>query len=122
MALHTGAGRSVAKALKDSIDYMENPFKTDSGEWISSYECDARTADTEFLLSKQKYAALTGREQGRNDVIAYHVRQSFRPGEITPEEANRIGYEIAMRFTKPAKEKQEKNDIVYRKFTKDKKA
>jgi len=100
MALHTGKGRSVAKALKDSIDYMENPFKTDNGEWISSYECDARTADNEFLLSKQKYAALTGRSQGSRDVIAYHVRQSFRPGEITPEEANRIGYELAMRFTK----------------------
>jgi hypothetical protein len=100
MALHTGTGRSVAKALKDSIDYMENPLKTDNGEWISSYECDAKTADAEFLLSKQKYAALTGRDQGKRDVIAYHVRQSFKPGETTPEEANRIGYETAMRFTK----------------------
>jgi hypothetical protein len=79
---------------------MENPFKTDGGEWISSYECDAVTADAEFLLSKQKYAALTGRDQGKRDVIAYHIRQSFRPGEVTPEEANRIGYELAMRFTK----------------------
>ena len=100
MALHVGKGRSVAKALKDSVDYMENPFKTDNGEWISSYECDSKTADNEFLLAKQKYAALTGRDQGKKDVIAYHVRQSFKPGEITPEEANRIGYELAMRFTK----------------------
>ena len=100
MALHAGKGRSVAKALSDSIDYMENPLKTDGGEWVSSYECDARTADNEFLLAKQQYAALTGRDQGRKDVIAYHVRQSFKPGEITPEEANRIGYELAMRFTK----------------------
>jgi len=100
MALHTGTGRSVAKALTDSVDYMENPLKTDNGEWISSYECDARTADAEFLLSKQKYTALTGRDQGSRDVIAYHVRQSFKPGEITPEEANRIGYDLALRFTK----------------------
>jgi len=100
MALKIGRGRSVAQALKDSIDYMENPFKTDNGEWISSYECDARTADNEFLLSKQKYAAITGRNQGKRDVIAYHVRQSFKPGEVTPEEANRIGHELAMRFTK----------------------
>ena len=100
MPLKTGRGRNVARALKDSIDYMENPYKTDNGEWISSYECDARTADSEFLLSKQKYAALTGRDQGKRDVIAYHVRQSFKPGEVTPEEANRIGYELAMRFTK----------------------
>ena len=33
-------------------------------------------------------------------MIAYQIRQSFRPGEITPEEANEIGYELAMRFTK----------------------
>jgi len=100
MPLHTGTGRSVAKALSDSIDYMENPLKTDNGEWISSYECDARTADKEFLLTKQKYLSLTGRSQGKKDIIAYHVRQSFKPGEITPEEANRIGYDLAMRFTK----------------------
>ena len=33
-------------------------------------------------------------------MIAYHVRQSFVPGEITPEEANRLGGEFARRFTK----------------------
>ena len=33
-------------------------------------------------------------------MIAYQIRQSFKPGEITPEEANEIGYELAMRFTK----------------------
>ena len=33
-------------------------------------------------------------------MIAYHVRQSFRPGEITQEEANRLGVEFAKRFTK----------------------
>ena len=38
--------------------------------------------------------------RGADDVIAYHVRQSFRPGEITPEEANRLGVEFARRFTK----------------------
>ena len=33
-------------------------------------------------------------------MIAYHVRQAFVPGEVTPEEANRIGVEFAKRFTK----------------------
>ena len=36
----------------------------------------------------------------KSDVIAYQIRQSFKPGEITPEEANRLGHELAMRFTK----------------------
>ena len=100
MPLHTGKGRSLARALRDSVTYMENPLKTDDGEWISSYECDIETIDNEFLLSKHRYALLTGREQERGGVIAYHIRQSFKPGEVTPEEANRVGYELAMRFTK----------------------
>ena len=100
MPLHSGKKRSIARALKDSVDYMENPDKTDGGELISSYECDPRTADAEFLLSKQQYAIVTGREQERGGVITYHIRQSFKPGEVTPEEANQIGYELAMRFTR----------------------
>ena len=68
---------------------------------ISSYACDHMTADAEFLLSKAKYKATTGREQRQDaDVLCYQIRQSFKPGEITPEEANRIGYETAMRWTK----------------------
>ena len=59
------------------------------------------TADAEFLLSKAKYKAVTGREQRRDaDVLCYQIRQSFKPGEITPEEANRVGYETALRWTK----------------------
>ena len=70
-----------------------------AGELISSYECSPETAAEEFLLSKKKYYELTGRTQ-QNDVIAYQIRQAFKPGEITPEEANKVGYELAMRFTK----------------------
>ena len=40
-----------------------------------------------------------GQTMGGN-IIAYQIRQSFKPGEITPEEANQVGYETAMRFTK----------------------
>ena len=68
---------------------------------ISAYQCDHMTADAEFLLSKAKYKAATGREQKRDaDVLCYQIRQSFKPDEITPEEANRVGYETAMRWTK----------------------
>lgn len=66
---------------------------------ISSYACDPKTADAEFLLSKRQYKTVTGRTQ-ENDVIAYQIRQSFKPGEITPEEANRLAYELASRFLK----------------------
>ena len=99
MPLHTGKGQDVGTAISDIIDYAENPEKTDYGRLITGYECDSRTADTEFLFSKRQYAALTGRTRGADDVIAYHLRQSFVPGEVTPEEANRIGCELAKRFT-----------------------
>ena len=39
-------------------------------------------------------------EKQKDDVIAYHFRQSFKPGEISAKEANRLGMEFAKRFTK----------------------
>lgn len=100
MPLHTGKGRAVGTAIEAIIGYVENPEKTDNGRLITSWQCDSRVADREFLLSKQQYLRNTGRVRGADDVIAYHLRQSFRPGEITPEEANRLGCELARRFTK----------------------
>jgi hypothetical protein len=98
--LHTGKGRNVATALGRTTDYVKNPEKTDGGEWVSAYECNPGIADQEFLFSKRRYAALTGREKKESDVIAYHLRQSFRPGEIDPAKANKIGYDLAMSLTK----------------------
>ena len=99
IALHVNKGKTVAQCLADRTDYSQNAAKTDGGKYISSYECDPKTADEEFLLSKRQYEYITGRKQQR-DVIAYQIRQAFKPGEITPEEANQVGYELAMRFTK----------------------
>ena len=100
MPLHVGKGRDVSTAIADIIDYVENPQKTYFGKFIYGYECDTRTADAEFLLSKRQYANLTGRNRGADDVIAYHLRQAFKPGEVTPEEANQIGRELALKLTK----------------------
>lgn len=97
--LHAGKGRTEGTAIRDILDYSKNPDKTEKGELITSYACDHRTADAEFLLAKREYLERTGRYRGKDDVIAYHMRQSFVPGEITPEEANRMGQELARRFT-----------------------
>ena len=99
IALHKNKGKSVSACLKDRTDYAQNPDKTAQGELVSSYACSPLTVDEEFLLSKRQYEQSTGRSQKR-DVIAYQIRQSFKPGEITPEEANQVGYELAMQFTK----------------------
>ena len=99
IALHKNKGKSVAACLKSRTDYAQNPDKTQQGELVSSYECSPLTVDEEFMLSKRQYELVTGRRQ-KSDVIAYQIRQSFKPGEITAEEANKVGYELAMRFTK----------------------
>lgn len=99
IALHVNKGKTVAQCLADRTDYSQNAEKTNDGEFISSYECDPKTADEEFLLSKRQYQHTTGRQQ-KNNIIAYQIRQSFKPGEITPKEANQVGYETAMRWTK----------------------
>lgn len=99
IALHINKGRTLAQCLAERTDYSQNGEKTDHGRLISSYACDPKTCDEEFLLSKRQYRHITGRTQ-KNDVIAYQIRQSFKPGEVSPENANRIGYELAMRFTK----------------------
>ena len=85
--------------MKSRTDYAQNPDKTEQGQLVSSYKCSPLTVDEEFMLSKRQYELVTGRSQ-KNDVIAYQIRQSFKPGEITAEEANKVGYELAMRFTK----------------------
>ena len=97
--MHINKGKTIAQCLSDRTEYAINPDKTEDGEYVSSFACDPKTAEMEFLLSKRQYRQLTGRTQ-QSDVIAYQVRQSFKPGEVTPEQANRIGYEFAKRFLK----------------------
>lgn len=97
--LHVNKGKTIAQSLGDRTDYAKNPEKTEKGELVTGYQCDPITVDEEFMLSKRQYEQITGRRQKR-EVIAYQIRQSFKPGEITPEEANRLGHELALRFTK----------------------
>ena len=99
MPLHIGKGRSVSTAVSDILEYVKDAEKTDQGRLVTCFQCNPEIADAEFCFSKRRYQTSTGRKQ-ENDVIAYHVRQSFKPGEITPEEANRLGCEFAERFLK----------------------
>ena len=100
-AHHISAGSTIAQSMKDRFDYGQNPEKTLDGALTLAYECDPKTADAEFLLSKAKYKAVTGREQKRDeDVLCYQIRQSFPPGELDAEAALKVGYELAMRWTK----------------------
>ena len=97
--MHKKRGRSIGQCISERTDYALNPDKTDEYKYVSSYACCPETVDAEFMLSKQEYFNLTGRVN-KNDIIAYQLRQSFKPGEVTPEEANRISYELASRLLK----------------------
>ena len=66
--------------VADVIDYVANPEKTKNGELISSFECDSKTADAEFALSKRQYAQLTGRDQGGKDA------HGSTPQQVTDDE------------------------------------
>ena len=82
--------------MEERFDYGLNPKKLGA---LSSYLCDPATAPAEFLLVKSQYQAETGRAVERG-ALFFQIRQAFLPGEVTAEEANRIGYETAMRWTK----------------------
>ena len=86
--------------MMDRLDYDQKAEKTIDGELVSSFMCLPESAAEEFEASKKLYFQLTGRRQDpAHDILMYRIIQSFKPGEITPEEANRIGYELAMKFT-----------------------
>ena len=82
--------------MEDRFAYGLNPKKIGA---VSAYLCDPSSAPAEFLLTKSQYQAETGRAVERG-ALFFQIRQSFPPGEVTPEEANKIGYETAMRWTK----------------------
>ena len=76
----------IKSTLKAAIDYICNPDKTDGKLLVSSFGCSAETADIEFAWTR-RHAIDKGTNLGR------HLIQAFEPGEVTPEEAHRIGME-----------------------------
>ena len=98
MSIHINKGKTARQCIGDRLDYIMNPKKTDGGILVSTYACSPETAADEFMLFRQEYQQNTWRTQ-ENEVIGYHVRQAFKPDEITPEEANEIGKELASRMT-----------------------
>ncbi len=83
---------AIKKTLQVSIDYICNPDKTDGCTLVSSFACSPKTAHLEFDQ------ALRAAGLRKNSNLAYHLIQSFAPGEITPEQAHEIGVKFADRI------------------------
>ncbi len=99
ISIHKLKEKTAEQTIKDSLEYIMNPYKTQHGKYVTCYGCEAETAVAEFSLSKRIYHDITGRKQ-RNNVVMYQIRQSFKPDEVTPEQAQQIAYDLAMSFTK----------------------
>ena len=78
----------IKSTLKAAIDYILDPEKTDGKLLASSFGCGLETADIEFAWTREA-AGERGTHLGR------HLIQSFKVGETTPEEAHKIGQELA---------------------------
>ncbi|NLV48430.1 MAG: relaxase/mobilization nuclease domain-containing protein [Clostridiaceae bacterium] len=99
--MHAIKGQSIDQTVHGRIRYAINPKKTNDGSLVKSFGCDPKTAVSEMLLCKRDYATFSGRsDEKKSDVVLYQIRQSFKPGEVTAEQALDIGMELARRFTK----------------------
>lgn len=78
--------------LDTGITYAANPEKTEQLFFTSAINCEScETAFAEMQATKRRFGKLGG-------VVGYHFIQSFAPGEVTPEQAHRIGVEFAERL------------------------
>ena len=79
---------AIQATVHKAVNYICNPEKTDEGILISSFGCSPETAafDFKFALSKTKQS---------DPNKAFHLIQAFMPGEVSYDEAHRIGVELA---------------------------
>ena len=78
-----------------ALRYITNGDKTVNGLYVQSYACRADSAG-----ASEDFRAVRGTGTGRTQILAYHMIQSFAPGEVTPEQAMQIGEELCDRYLK----------------------
>lgn len=74
--------------LWDIFSYVSRPEATEQGEYVSAINCLKEISLQQMILTKKQY----GKENG---YIAWHGYQSFKPNEVTPEQAHQIGLQTA---------------------------
>ena len=99
MTVHPITELGTAQTIKRTVDYAMNPAKTNGGLGVTGFGCDPDIVAEDFIFSRDEYQLKTGRDQGENEILVYHVRQSFAPGETDAETVSRLGYELAMELT-----------------------
>ena len=74
--------------LHNLSEYDKLNFDTESQLYISSLNCSKETAYEEMMLTKKQYSKTDG-------ILGFHAFQSFKEGEVTPEQAHEIGVKLA---------------------------
>lgn len=81
----------VDKDLYAALQYVVSDKKTDERMYVSGINCNAGRAYERMMATKKRFGKTGGN-------VAYHGYQSFQTGEVTPEEAHKIGLETARRM------------------------
>lgn len=79
--------------LSHLLDYTQNRDKTEHQLYVTGFNCDPANACDTMNATRKRWG-----KDGEGHVLAYHVIQSFKPGEITPQQAHEIGCEFARRY------------------------
>lgn len=83
--------KTVDPSMQDFFNvfsYAQNPDKTDQGEYVTAINCVKEIALEQMILTKKQFCKDDG-------YIAWHGYQSFKPGEVTPEQCHTIGVQTA---------------------------
>lgn len=92
------------QTISRSINYYTNPKKTQDGKLVTAINCSAEGAVLEFQLQQKIYETEKGKpvEWSSNGLdqgnVAYHMRQSFKPGEVDADTAHAIGVKLINKF------------------------
>ena len=83
----------IRSTLSKSIEYVIDPRKTRNGTLVIANGCSAsgQAAQAQFETVRKQGS-------GRSKLLAQHIIQSFAPGEITPEQAQLVGYEFCQKL------------------------
>lgn len=76
------------QALGDVMKYATNDDKTEKQFFVSGVNCDTATARQEMMIAKAQW-------NDKSKIVCYHGYQSFKEGEVTPEQAHEIGVKLA---------------------------
>ena len=82
------------EAVEGVIKYIKNNDKTEQCKYVKAYNCTVDKAFSE-MMETQEFFGKAGR---KNSVLAYHLVQSFKDLETTPEIAHKCGLELAERL------------------------